>query len=95
MIWIMKRNYNDPEYKRFRMDVLKRDKRTCKMCKKKGRRVKLQVHHIMKWASASSLRYDVSNGITLCSKCHKAITGKENHYISYLLNLINEGDIHD
>ena len=84
----MKRNYDDPEYKRFRMAVLKRDERTCKMCKKKGRKVKLQVHHIMKWASASSLRYDVSNGITLCKKCHKAITGKENHYISYLLNLI-------
>tara|TARA_R110002074_G_C12101640_1_gene625114 strand:- start:164 stop:313 length:150 start_codon:yes stop_codon:yes gene_type:complete len=49
----------------------------------------------MKWASASSLRYDVSNGITLCSKCHKSITGKENHYISYLLNLINQGDTND
>ena len=91
----MRRNYNDPTYERFRRDVLKRDKRTCKMCNKKGRRVKLQVHHIMKWASASSLRYDVSNGIILCSKCHKAITGKENHYISYLLNLINQGDTND
>ena len=90
-----KRDYSDPVYKDFRVKVLRRDKFTCKMCKKKGKKARLQVHHIMKWASASSLRYDVSNGITLCSKCHKAITGKENHYISYLLNLINQGDIND
>ncbi len=84
----MRRNYEDPVYKQFRLQVLKRDRFTCKMCKVKGRRVRLNVHHIMKWASAASLRYDVDNGITLCRKCHDSIKGKENHYITYFLDLI-------
>jgi 5-methylcytosine-specific restriction endonuclease McrA len=84
----MRRNYNDPTYKRFRRDVLKRDKFTCQMCKDRGKRARLNVHHIMKWSSASSLRYDVDNGITLCKKCHDSITGKESHYITYFLALI-------
>ena len=86
-----RRDYNDPVYKEFRSKVLKRDKFTCKMCKKKGKRVRLNVHHIMKWSSAASLRYDVDNGITLCSACHKEVTGKESHYISYFLELIKRG----
>lgn len=81
------RNYDDPAYKKFRKDVLKRDKFTCKMCR--GKKKKVYVHHIRKWASASSLRYEVSNGITLCYNCHKEVTGKEHHYESYLLGLID------
>ena len=81
------RNYDDPAYKKFRKDVLKRDKFTCKMCKTKKKKV--YVHHIRKWASASSLRYEVSNVITLCYDCHKEVTVKEHHYESYLLGLID------
>jgi 5-methylcytosine-specific restriction endonuclease McrA len=80
-----KRNYDDPEYKRFRNKVLKRDKKQCQMCKSKKR---LQVHHIMKWSSASSLRYDESNGITLCYCCHKQITGKESSYVEYFSQIV-------
>ena len=78
-----KRDYGDPAYKQFRSDVLKRDKYACQMWNKKGKRVWLNVHHIMKWSSASTLRYDPDNGITLCRDCHKEVTGKESHYISY------------
>ena len=72
-----RRDYSDPVYKRFRSAVLKRDNFTCQMCNIKGKRVRLNVHHIMKWSSASTLRYDVDNGITLCNKCHKEVTGKD------------------
>jgi 5-methylcytosine-specific restriction endonuclease McrA len=84
----MKRNYDDPAYADWRKKILKRDKKTCKMpgCKSKA---KLQVHHIRKWSSASALRYEISNGITLCSTCHKSITGKEHHYESLFMELIN------
>ena len=62
---LMRRNYDDPVYKDFRLRVLKRDKFKCKMpgCKNKKN---LQVHHICKWSGASSLRYETSNGITSC-----------------------------
>ena len=79
----MRRDYGDPVYKRFRRQVLKRDKFTCQMCNKRGKRVRLNVHHIMTWSSASTLRYDVDNGITLCRGCHKDVTGKESHYMLY------------
>ena len=84
----MRRDYSDPVYKQFRLEVLKRDKFTCQMCNKRGKRVRLNVHHIMKWSSASTLRYDTDNGITLCKGCHKSVTGKESHYISYFLEKV-------
>ena len=87
----MRRDYEDSVYKRFRLEVLKRDYFTCKMCKAKGKKTRLNVHHIMKWASAASLRYDVDNGITLCRKCHDSVKGKESHYITYFLELIKKG----
>lgn len=86
----MKRDYGDESFKSFRLKVLKRDKFTCQMCNKKGKRARLNVHHIIKWSSASSLRYDENNGITLCSDCHKSITGKETYYASYLLSIIRK-----
>jgi 5-methylcytosine-specific restriction endonuclease McrA len=83
----MKRDYNDPVYAKWRLMVYKRDKFMCQMpnckCKKK-----LQAHHIKKWSSASSLRYDVQNGITLCKQCHKEINGHEEQYESLFLEII-------
>jgi len=58
------------------------------MCNKKGKRVRLNVHHIMKWSSASTLRYDTDNGITLCKNCHTQVTGYESHYISFFIEKI-------
>ena len=54
-------------------------------CKSKKR---LHAHHITKWASASSLRYDVDNGITLCYNCHKEVTGHENIYESLFRDIV-------
>ncbi len=84
----MRRNYNDPYYKEFRLQVLKRDKFKCKMpnCNSKYR---LNVHHIQKWSGASALRYEPSNGITLCASCHKSITGKESHYENLFRKIVD------
>lgn len=84
----MKRNYDDPDYKKFRTAVLKRDGFKCQMpncCNTRS----LNVHHIQKWSRASSLRYEPSNGITLCKYCHKSITGKEIHYEGLFREIIN------
>ena len=85
-----RRDYNDPVYKEFRLKVLKRDKFTCQMCKKNGKGCRLNVHHIIKCSSAASLRFDIDNGITLCNYCHKSVTGKEQHYVSYFTELIRK-----
>lgn len=88
----MRRNYDDPVYKRFRLEVLKRDNFKCQMCNTKSKSG-LHVHHIKQWSKASSLRYDISNGITLCIYCHKAITGKENHYEKLFKEIIDGKEI--
>jgi 5-methylcytosine-specific restriction endonuclease McrA len=85
----MRRNYDDPAYEDFRKEVLKRDGKKCMMpgC---GSKRNLQVHHIQKWSTASSLRYETSNGITLCKYCHASIKGKELHYESLFKELISD-----
>lgn len=70
------RNYNDPLYTKWRNEVKNRDKKKCRFpgCLSTKR---LQVHHIKKWADYPTLRYEITNGITLCQKCHKLVTGQE------------------
>lgn len=86
----MRRNYDDPAYTDFRKAVLKRDKRKCRMpgCNSGNR---LQVHHIKKWSVAHSLRYEVTNGITLCKKCHDSIKYHENQYEHLFRMIIDDG----
>lgn len=81
------RNYDDPVYKEVRIRVLKRDKFKCQMpgCKKKKR---LQVHHIITWSGASSLRYDEHNCITLCKEHHDEVTGQEHLYVPLFQDII-------
>lgn len=65
------RDRSAPEYKDWRFKVFKRDKFTCQKCGKQG--LELNAHHIESWASTPSKRFDVSNGMTLCIKCHKEV----------------------
>lgn len=78
------------EDKEFRKSILKRDKNTCQMCKKKKSARGLEVHHIIKWATGIFLRYDPLNCITLCKPCHYSIRNKECHYISFFQGIIND-----
>lgn len=84
-----RRDFNDPVYKDWRIKVYKRDDFRCQMpgCKSKNR---LNAHHIQKWANASILRFDVQNGITLCYKCHKEVTGHEEQYQSLFQNIVRK-----
>ncbi len=66
---LKKRDRNTPEYKQWRCEVFERDKYTCQVCWKSG--VKLNAHHIKRWADNEELRLDVNNGLTLCEPCHK------------------------
>ena len=84
----MNRDFDDPIYKDWRRKVLRRDKYKCQMpgCGRRGR--KMQTHHIRKWSEASSLRYDVKNGVTLCWNCHKEVTGSEAHYEPLFMEIV-------
>lgn len=55
-------------YKKWRTDVFKRDNFTCQKCGQKGGY--LNAHHIQQWANFPELRFELSNGITLCESCH-------------------------
>ena len=80
--------------------VLKRDDYTCALCgcfNEKGKSKKpkrFEVHHIVRFTD------DIMNGnienttnvlnmITLCSRCHKSINGKEELYEDYFYHVIN------
>lgn len=83
------RDYNSPEYKKWRAEVRKRDKATCQMPKCNSRKA-IKVHHIIRWADAPSLRFVTSNGICLCRKCHDRITGNEHYYIELFKSIIRK-----
>lgn len=62
------------EYKLWRSEVFQRDDYTCQMCRArsgKGVTVKLEADHIKPFAAFPELRFDVSNGRTLCKPCHR------------------------
>jgi hypothetical protein len=62
-----------PENKVWRLAVLKRDKYQCQMCSVKstrGNRIVFDVDHIKPWSRFPDLRFELSNGRTLCRPCH-------------------------
>lgn len=78
------------QYKKFRKEVRRRDK-TCKMpgCKC---RTKLQVHHIIMWSISPHLRFERTNGILLCKKCHESIRNHEALYITLFHKIVQKAE---
>lgn len=56
------------EYEEWRRNVFKKDNYTCQHCGKVGGW--LEADHIKLFSIHDKLRFDVSNGQTLCEKCH-------------------------
>lgn len=65
--WEDAHDRNSTRYRRWRTEVFTRDQFRCVEC---GTRKNLQAHHVKSWKNNKDLRYVVSNGITLCRKCH-------------------------
>jgi hypothetical protein len=86
------RDFNSPEYKRWRKAVYVRDKYRCQMPGCSGTCKQLNAHHIQRWADLPALRFVVSNGITLCRLCHDSIKDREAEYGSVFAALVaNKG----
>lgn len=67
--WERQKAMGRVEYKIWRRAVFARDDYTCVICHKKG--VRLNADHIQPWALFPELRYELSNGRTLCVCCHR------------------------
>lgn len=64
-----------PEYAAWRTAVFERDGYKCQRCgDSKGGN--LNAHHVKDFATHPALRFEVSNGLTLCEDCHKAVHHK-------------------
>lgn len=64
------------KYKEWRLLILERDNYKCVICQSEKY---LHCDHIIPWNENPDLRFDVSNGQTLCAACHlkKGIKNKE------------------
>lgn len=59
-----------PQYIVWRKSVFERDNYTCQHCGTKKSGI-FNAHHIIPFSKDKSLRFEISNGITLCKECHK------------------------
>jgi len=55
------------KYVSWRISVFERDRYECQKC---GSKNNLHAHHIVEWDHDVSLRYELDNGLTVCSSCH-------------------------
>ena len=88
-----KRNYHSKKYKKWRKDVYKRDGYQCQWpnCPNNSKNKRLNAHHIKPWMNNPTLRYIISNGITLCSMHHALIhSNSAKSYEDLCFRLINK-----
>ena len=64
----VKRHTGSKSYRLWKQQVFSKDNYVCQDC---GKTDNLQAHHKKRWIDEVDLRYDVNNGKTLCSECHK------------------------
>lgn len=86
----LKRLRSSAKWSKWRKSVFTRDDFTCQNCfvkSGKGHAVFLEPHHIKPFAFYPRLRFTVSNGVTLCEKCHRNIhSGKRTREAKKWLN---------
>lgn len=80
-----KNRFEDYKYVKWAFEVKKIHNFTCTKCNKKSGH--LNSHHIFPWANFPNLRYNIKNGICLCTECHKlfhSIHGLCNYFDNWM-----------
>jgi len=83
---------NSEQYEQWRKSVFERDNFTCQNCGKtsgNGTAVYLEAHHIKTFSLYPELRFEPSNGLTLCEECHN-LTKKGRPYGFEYIETMNE-----
>lgn len=68
---------NSKKFFDWRDSVYARDNYTCQGC---GAKESLCAHHIARWKDSKELRFEISNGITVCRECHFEIHSHDDDY---------------
>lgn len=63
-----RRKHRESKQSAWARKVISRDQATCQRCGAQG--VELQAHHLMPYKDHPELRWELSNGLTLCAPCH-------------------------
>ena len=71
---------NNADYEEWQKSVYEKDWYTCQCCGK-NKNIDKNAHHILNFSNNVDLRYDVGNGILLCSDCHAATKKNTFHNI--------------
>ena len=65
----------------WRLSVFRRDDWTCQHCWNRSRKnnyIRIEAHHVKPFAVFPELRFEITNGLTLCKQCHnKQPKGKQ------------------
>jgi len=69
------------KYKKWRINIYKKDKYKCQICGKHCGRKDIIAHHIKSFSEYPELRFDENNGITLCRNCHAKIHNYHGSFI--------------
>ena len=81
-----KEQYDNFEWRTWRLKVFKRDNYICQNCGKLN--CYLEPHHIIPKRVDRDRIYDIDNGITLCRKCHQMTFYKEDKFANKFFSLI-------
>jgi hypothetical protein len=69
------RGRDSSELSQWRKQVYLRNNFTCQQCGYHGR--SLHAHHIKSYSDYPELRFDISNGLTVCISCHEKLHGRK------------------